>query len=441
MTYLLVLTTFLLLSQKEKFSILFLLFIPLLPAYSAILNPSPTQTPYKEIRGYVLDKKTKQRLEAASIQLKNTNIATVTNEDGEFRLKIPDAYSQNTVIISYLGYLSVEKKVSNFTLKSKKIYLQRDISELGEVAIEPKDPITLLKKVLQNKADNYLDQKTIMTAFYRETIKKRRTFVSISEAVLGIYKNTYTASKPDAVKLYKARKSTDYNKIDTLTVKLQGGPATSLYIDVMKNSQMLFVDDMFAIYDFKMEASVKQKDSYLYCIAFSPKRTIKDPYFVGKLYIDSRTMALQKAIFNLDIQNESKVMKMFVRKKPSRAKITIKHANYQIDYQKKDGKWYYSYGKMNLGLKVNWDKKLFNSVYRLHIEMAITDWKYNDKEEILRPRERIKASSVLTDQVSGFKDSDFWGELNIIEPEKPITSAIRKIKKRLLKISERERNK
>jgi hypothetical protein len=35
--------------------------------------------------------------------------------------------------------------------------------------------------------------------------------------------------------------------------------------------------------------------------------------------------------------------------------------------------------------------------------------------------------------VSGFADPNFWGEFNLIEPEKPIETAIRKIQKQLEK--------
>jgi hypothetical protein len=62
--------------------------------------------------------------------------------------------------------------------------------------------------------------------------------------------------------------------------------------------------------------------------------------------------------------------------------------------------------------------------------MAVTDWeKTNDKP--LKLSERMKPSVVLTDEISGFADREFWGEYNVIEPEKPIESAIKKIQKKL----------
>ena len=36
---------------------------------------------------------------------------------------------------------------------------------------------------------------------------------------------------------------------------------------------------------------------------------------------------------------------------------------------------------------------------------------------------------IMNDAVDGFGDSEFWGAYNVIEPEKSIESAIKKIKK------------
>jgi len=39
----------------------------------------------------------------------------------------------------------------------------------------------------------------------------------------------------------------------------------------------------------------------------------------------------------------------------------------------------------------------------------------------------------MVDDVSGFSDPDFWGDNNIIEPEKSIENAIEKIQRQLEK--------
>jgi hypothetical protein len=124
---------------------------------------------------------------------------------------------------------------------------------------------------------------------------------------------------------------------------------------------------------------------------------------------------------------------MFVRKKPRNADVWPTEVAYRVDYREKDGKWYYGYSNVFLEFKIDWDKKLFNSVYSMSCEMAITDWEKNLNNKQLNPKERVRSSIILSDEAVGFADPDFWGEYNIIEPEKSIESAIKKIQRQLKK--------
>lgn len=392
-------------------------------------------TNFTEYRAYVLDNETKTPLISASVSIIDTNIATVTNDEGAFLLKVPKDIKKPNILISYLGYQDKVMSLSRFNGKIIKIKLLPSITALTEVKINLKDPETLIREMLKKKGSNYLNHNTIMTAFYRETIKKRRSYVSLSEAVIDLYKNPYESSKTDIIKLFKARKSADYKKLDTLALKLQGGPNSTLYIDVMKYPEILFTNNMTEVYEFSYDKSTQINDRQIYVVNFKQRPFIKEPLYYGKFYIDSETLAMTKAVFSLNIENKDEVSKMFVRKKPKNVKVNPTLASYSIDYRQKDGKWYYSYGRIDLAVKVKWKKKLFNSTYKLNVEMAITNWKKNTTNETLKPKDRLKSSVVISDEATGFSDPIFWGEYNVIEPEKPIESAIKKIQKQLQKLN------
>ncbi|MBP2833624.1 carboxypeptidase-like regulatory domain-containing protein [Aquimarina sp. U1-2] len=390
---------------------------------------------YNEYKGAVYDNETNTPIVAATIAVNTTNISTVTNNEGEFLLKVPKNLTNTDITISHLGYQDRVVALSAFTNEPLKITLDLSITELSEVSIDPRDPEALIRAVMKKKGTNYLNDNTIMTAFYRETIKKRRSYVSLSEAVVDVYKNPYFSNKTDVIRLFKARKSADYKKLDTLTVKLQGGPTSTLYIDVMKNPEILFTDDWVKTYQFSFDKSTKISDRHIYVLNFEQRPNIVEPMYYGKLYIDAETLAMTKAIFSLNTENREEVSKMFVRRKPRNAKVYPTEASYNIDYREKDGKWYYGYGRIDLTIKINWKRKLFNSVYKLNVEMAVTDWKKNSENENLKPKDRLKTSVVIADEASGFSDPKFWGEYNVIEPEKSIESAIKKIQKQLRKLN------
>lgn len=388
---------------------------------------------FNEYRGSVIDAKTKKPLEFATLIVNGTNISTITNKQGEFLLKVPKKYAGQRVTVSFLGYTSKVISLSDFDKNHTIVRLETYIEELSEVKINVKDATSLVQEMLKRKGSNYIDDALKMTSFYRETIKKRRTYVSLSEAVVEIYKQPYSTDKSDVLAIYKARKSTDYNKLDTVAFKLRGGPFNTIYIDIMKNTAMLFDDDMVDVYDFTFDNSTKIDNRLIHVVNFKQKRYITDPLFYGKLYIDAQTLALTNAKFYLNLENKQKASRFFIIKKPKDADVLPIQAYYQVEYREKEGKWVYGYSRVELGFKIDWAKKWFNTLYYTTIEMAVTDWGKSDAGQLPKVKDRLRPSVIMSDNTSGFKDPEFWGAYNVIEPDKPIESAIEKIQKQLKK--------
>jgi hypothetical protein len=417
-------------------TLLFILFITFQQiGYASIIVENDT-IGFDEYRGIVVDSKTKNPLVFASLTINGTNISTVTNTQGNFLLKVPKKLRSSSVTISFLGYTSKVKKLSDFDIENTTVRLETYIEELSEVSINTLDAYLLVREVLKRRGDNYFNHSTKMTAFYRETIKKRRTYVSLSEAVLEINKQSYTSFKSDAVKLYKARKSTDYKKIDTLTIKLKGGPYNTLYMDIIKNSDKFFTEDMWENYEFTFDESTKIDDRLIYVVKFKQRKLYtEEALFYGNLYIDAQSLALTAAKFNLNLEDKEMASRFFIVKKPRKVKTTPIEASYLVDYREKDGRWFYSYSRIELGFKVDWKSKLFNSVYYTTFEMAVTDWEKNTMDYTIKPKERLKTTVFMIDEASGFSDPEFWGEYNVIEPEKSIESAIKKIQRQLRRLN------
>ena len=389
---------------------------------------------YLEYSGVVVDSQTGDPLVFASLSISDTNISTITNTDGEFLLKVPGNSLDANISISFLGYLHKTIAIADLKNKKNRIELMATVTQLSEINVKlPSDAKELVKSTLKKKSENNLDQSTLMTAFYRETIKKRRKNVSLAEAIVNVYKQPYTSSRKDYIKLYKARKSTDYTKLDTVALKLQGGPFNALYIDLMKYPEYIFTEDVMDLYKFSFAPSTTINERPVYVVIFKQRNDIQEPLYYGKLYIDSETLALTSAVYNLNVENKELTSRLFVRKKPRNVSVYPTEAAYRVDYREKNGKWYYGYSNAQLTFKINRKGKLFNSVYSLSSEMAVTDWELNTTDESIKFKERLKPSVVISDEASGFSDPEFWGAYNVIEPEKSIESAINKIKKQLKK--------
>ncbi len=424
--------------QKRKKYVKKSFIFPLLLSVMLMVLPNTSllaqENNFKEYSGEVLDSKTKKPLVFATLSLEGSNVSTITNTDGEFLLKVPNSSTGKNIVISFLGYKTLSLPILELKENNNEVFMTESVVKLSEVNLSiPKDAETLVRETLRKKGENYLNDPTVMTAFYRETIKKRNKNVSLSEAVVNIYKAPYTSYKRDELQLFKARKSTDYNKLDTLALKLQGGPFNTLFVDLVKYPDYIFTNESINYYDFSFDSSTRVNDKLIYVINFQQKADIVDPFYTGKLYIDAENKILTSAIYSLNITDRRLAAQMFVRKKPRNADVWPTEVAYRVDYREKDGKWYYGYSNVLLEFKIDWDKKLFNSVYSMSCEMAITDWEKNLTNVQLNSKDRIKSSMILSDEAIGFADPDFWGEYNIIEPEKSIESAIKKIQRQLRK--------
>ena len=390
------------------------------------------ETDFRSYQGVVRDFDSREALVFATLTLVNQNISTVTNAEGEFLLKIPDNLDGGTIEISFLGYKSSSIPLSQFEDENTEILLEVSVTTLQEVdLVVPRNARALVQETFGKRGENYMQDPLEMTTFYRETIRKRRQNVSLSEAVITVYKTPYSSPKHDLAQLYKARKSTDYSKLDTLTLKLQGGPYNTLYVDLMKYPDYIFSEDYFDDYNFTFERNTRIDDRLIFVIGFIQKSEVIEPLYKGKLYIDAELKILTSAIFSLNITDPEMASRMFVRKKPANANVYPTEISYRVDYREKDGRWYYGYSNAILEFKIDWDKKLFNSVYSLTCEMAVTDWERSTEGRVPKSKERIRSSIILSDATEGFSDPEFWGAYNIIEPDKSIESAIRKIQRQI----------
>lgn len=393
-----------------------------------VMQISPTN--FTEYKGKVVNSRNQEPLSAVYLAVENTNISTVTNMDGEFSLKIPGDLEEVNVVVSHLGFRSQTLPLEFFRQGNVVIELQEALQELDEVAIFTyTDPEALVQNMLRNRGSNYFTEPTTMTGFYRESIKRGRKNVSLSEAVVKIHKKPYDSYAEDRISLVKARKTADYDRLDTLALKLRGGPYNPLSLDIMKNPTHIFSRQDLSNFKFEFDNPTRIGDQYLYVVNFEELER-EEPWYYGKLFIDAETFTLVKASFNLNVDNRKAATDLFVKKKPGGTKVYPVEVKYDISYRERDGRWYFGYGNTQLEFVVNWKRRLFNSRYKVNSELAVTNWQI-DQEIAGRDENFISKSIIMNDDVTGFADLTFWGENNIIEPDESIESAIDKIRDKL----------
>src|SRR5665647_1432334 len=236
------------------------------------------------IKGKVIDAESRAPLVFATVAVKETNVAIVTNIDGEFTLKIGDNVTSKNLEISFLGYKNKTVPISDLKDNGSKnvISLETAPIPIKEVIVKPLDPNLIVEKAINNISKNYESVPNLMTAFYRETIRKNRTYVSIGEAVVEIFKAPYDNDlRFDGTKIYKGRKGADVEKMDTVLFKLQGGPVSVLDLDLAKNSETVLTKEAMKDYDYKLTGVVEINGKPHYVIDFLQKPSVENPLKVS----------------------------------------------------------------------------------------------------------------------------------------------------------------
>ncbi len=407
------------------FSLIFLLSVNCLYAFQQ-------DDTYTEYKGIVLDATKEEAIGGAVLQVENQQISSISNSEGRFSLKIPNSIKNATVTTSKIGYESKSVALNYFTEENMQVFLRKRGSKaesLEAVKIyKASNAQALVQKMLSKRDENYLKEDALYTAFYRETVKRGNQNVSLSEAVVSLKKRPYRSWNKENIAVKKARKYTDYSRLDTLAIKLRGGPYSTLYLDLMKYPDYLFYDRSINNYKFSLKKPTSLYGRYVHVVNFEDTNK-NDVWYYGKLYIDAETYSIVKADYKLNVDNEAAATDFLVYRKPGNSQVTPLETHYVVNYISENGKWHYSYGKAVLKVKVNWDKKLFNSRYTISSEMMVTKEEKNTKN-LKKTEGYIKPSVVMTDDISGFRDPEFWGKNNIIEPDKTIQNAIEKIKDR-----------
>ncbi len=106
------------------------------------------------LTGTVLDKKTKEPLVFANVQI-GDKYGVITNDEGVFKIQTQRFQETDSIKFSSMGYASKSFVLKDFPLNT--IYLEEKIDELASVYLVSKnvDPLVIMQRMFENKSKNY----------------------------------------------------------------------------------------------------------------------------------------------------------------------------------------------------------------------------------------------------------------------------------------------
>ncbi len=380
------------------------------------------------LKGRILDRNSGDPIPFATISIDGTQIGTIANSAGDFIFKYPGIYSQDTVVISCMGFKVQKFRLDRMDTAFIKVFLKPDFIPIQEVIIRKTDPVYLLHSAMSRIADNYYTGPVNLTTFYRESVKKGSKYVIISEAILEIFRSAFNDTYPfDQVKVIKGRKNVDINRTDTITLKLKAGLQTSLFLDIVRNKPEFFNEEFIQYYAWDMTDIILDEDRYVYVITFKQYIYTQPPHYEGKIYIDMETLAIRAFEFNINPETINKAAKYLVIHKPRDFDVIPVSAQYYVRYREEKGKFYLSYILSDNVFRIRKKTQMLSRTFQTTTEMAVTDIKTEDPTRF-KPKETTDINDLFINQVSGY-DEKFWGEYNFIQPDEPLEEALKRISK------------
>ncbi len=382
-----------------------------------------------QIQAKLIDAVSGEPLAYASISIKNSNLGTVSNENGLFLLKIPKEYIKRDLCISYIGYNNNCFPVIKLYHNPQVIKLLRNYVSLQEVLIRNRDPKSIIQRAIKKIPENYPQKASFLITFYREKVKKKNKYMFLSEAVLKIYKPAYLSMQKDLLQILKSRTFHNVEKQDSVQMKLKSGLKTALVLDIVKNRPDFINIDYFSGYKYQISDIESYDNKTSYVIAFKPKEYEKDALYRGLIYIDSESLAIIGADYEISPDKIYDMNNRFIIKKEKGLMVRLKKASYQINYHQWNGKYYLKYVKAELQFKVKMKKQWFATNFTTSLEMAVSSIDTVNVHRFKR-KESAKTNIVFADEIHDY-DEQFWEDYNFIKPEDDWQQAIKKLQLKL----------
>jgi hypothetical protein len=408
--------------------------------YIIISKAIPAQTPKTDsipsrefyyISGIIIDDESGEPLPFATISLKNSGKGTITNNNGEFGLKITYDFLTDTLSVSYLGFIGREITVEQAIGNNFTISMKREFVSIPEIIIRTQVPQEIIYKTLAAIPRNYGNTPAMLTGFYREGVMKKQELQVYSEAILQIYKSAYTVTLlNDQIKVYKSRKIENSFLHDTLALRLKAGLSTCLELDVVKNIFDFMAIQSMAEYTYRITDIVSSDDVAAYVIDFEQRESVDLPLYRGAVYINTDDFAVLHADFELHPKYIQKMRDSFVSSSSRGVSTWPVSVKYSVSYRKLNGRYFLNHVRGDLLFASKQKKKLFSSQFHVFFELAITD--INTKNVSRFEREELApVHSVFSKTITSY-DPEFWGNQDFLRPEDNLLQALKNMKVRLL---------
>lgn len=385
------------------------------------------QKEISSIHGTVLSQG--EPLYGATVYLKNSLKGIITNEDGEFILKLPASSYFDTLLVSHIGCFVEEIAIKSIQNEKLHINLKPHAFALDEIIVLAVSAEALVRKMISNIKDIYPKHNTLYHSFYREEMKVDDNYKYFSEAVLEVFKNSYThIFNSEKIKVIQSR-TFKSSTTDSLLLKIKSGLKTALYLDVVRYQPDFLHEKTMNQYRYHLEETKHFDNDIIYIISFHP-RNRNEGLYKGKIFINGKYNALVKLKFQYADHQKYRLRELMSK---NYQKIGLKpiQASYVAKYQQVEKTWFLQFISTSLQFRFKEKKNWFSVPMSTKSSFFVVGL---DTINVVKPRisETVDPSVVFSESNFTY-EPEFWGKYNYYKP----SNAVIKDLERMMKVKEK----
>ena len=371
--------------------------------------------PLIKIMGVVVDAETHQPLSSVHVGVVGGMLGTVTNNQGEYLLRLPSNRAPYELRFSTIGYEPkfFPNAISDTTLD---VALLAANVRLPEVKVMYAQADDVIRKFFSSFSTNYMQKAVVLSGFFRESIFQDQQLIQISEAAIDLYKGGYDERESyERVRFVKGRKSRPPQVMNDMVFKLEGGPYHFSRIDVAKYWDFLPHNGQITPFSYVFNGVDYEYGKMLFRVGFKPLGDDGDLKYEGELFFDSESYALVRVHFELTRKSLVKSRRLLIRKESRGVDARLVSARYVVSYRPLDGKWVLGSVTGLLQVKVKSRLNKVDAMFTASSELVVNDIALEEKNRI-RFAEGFKANYQMYEKIEAF-DPDFWETSNIVLPD------------------------
>ena len=357
----------------------------------------------RTITGIIKDATTSLPVESVSVGVSNYNLGTISNEEGKFRITLPE--KNNVLQFSHLYY-----KLESYTIKENEtnieIFIEPKSFVLEEVVINHKPGKELLIDAV-NASKDKLEKSIVLNTYYREFVNVDNKYTSFSDGLIDFYVKRKSGTSDLHVKQSRVFDLKDANATERekaiQSINLNDVQEAVNYAYNFKGLSKILKSEN---YYFGVETKTEDNGSSIEIITIEPKEGLEEPMlYTGTVVYDTKT----KLILEIDMQfsQEHKKFNKIVNLLIAKAKINefARKSKFKMD----GDKYIMIYNQIKINFYVKYGK-LINNTFESTYDMTTLD--YKEGEFKLDKTKKYKEQSLFK---NGNKyTEEFWKKYDVI---------------------------